>query len=92
MAETMIRFPAGLRGYVGGRTAVAVEAATVRAALAQVADGAPGLAERLFLPSGELRRHINVYLGTDDVRSLAGLDTLLVAPTTLSIVQAFAGG
>ena len=92
MAEAVVRLSGNLRSFFGGRTTVTVEAASVRAALAEVTGQAEGLADRLFLPSGALRRHINVYLGETDVRSLDGLDTSLTERAVLSVIQAFAGG
>jgi molybdopterin converting factor small subunit len=41
---------------------------------------------------GSLRRHVNVFIGVDDVRHLGGLDALVAAGTEVSILPAVSGG
>jgi molybdopterin converting factor small subunit len=41
---------------------------------------------------GALRRFVNVFVADEDVRFLQGLDTVLAAGTTVSLVPAVAGG
>jgi molybdopterin synthase sulfur carrier subunit len=87
-----IRIPTQLRTFTGGAGEVEVEAATVGDALKALDAAHPGLADRLFDDSGNLRRFVNVFLADEDVRFLDGLATPVVAGQTLSIVPAVAGG
>jgi sulfur-carrier protein len=87
-----IRIPTQLRTFTGGAGEVEVEAATVGDALKALDAAHPGLADRLFDDSGNLRRFVNVFLADEDVRFLDGLATPVAAGQTLSIVPAVAGG
>ena len=69
-----------------------MEAASVGEALKALDAAHPGLADRLFDESGQLRRFVNVFLADEDVRFLEGLATPVVDGQTLSIVPAVAGG
>ncbi|CAO3414411.1 MoaD/ThiS family protein [Azospirillum endophyticum] len=92
MTEVTIRMPTPLRGFVGGRDQVAVPGSTVREALAALTAGQEAFRDRLFTAEGELRRFVNVYLGRDDVRRLGGLEAVLPAGATLTLMVALAGG
>ncbi len=87
-----IRLPSQLRALVGGAGEVAVEGATVRAALGALDATHPGLAARILDDRGELRRFVNVFLADEDVRFLDGLDTPVTSGQTISLVPAVAGG
>ena len=87
-----IRIPTQLRTFTGGSGEVQVEAASVGDALKALDAAHPGLADRLFDESGQLRRFVNVFLADEDVRFLDGLATPVVEGQTLSIVPAVAGG
>ena len=87
-----IRIPTQLRTFTGGSGEVQVEAASVGDALKALDAAHPGLADRLFDDSGQLRRFVNVFLADEDVRFLDGLATPVVDGQTLSIVPAVAGG
>jgi molybdopterin synthase sulfur carrier subunit len=87
-----IRIPTQLRTFTGGSGEVQVEATSVGDALKALDAAHPGLAERLFDDSGQLRRFVNVFLADEDVRFLEGLATPIAEGQTLSIVPAVAGG
>jgi molybdopterin synthase sulfur carrier subunit len=87
-----IRIPTQLRTFTGGSGEVEVEAASVGDALKALDAAHPGLADRIFDNSGELRRFVNVFLADEDVRFLEGLATPIADGQTLSIVPAVAGG
>ena len=69
-----VRIPTILRGYTGGAAEVHVEAGTLRDVLAEVDTAYPGIGGRI-LDGGQIRRFVNVYVGEEDVRFAAGLDT-----------------
>jgi molybdopterin converting factor small subunit len=71
---------------------IPVEASTVREAIAAVDRAYPGLATRVLDDNGGIRRFVNVFVADEDVRFLDGLDTVLVAGQTVSLVPAVAGG
>lgn len=87
-----VRIPAALRGLVGGRAEVDVEAGTVRAVLDAVGRASPELRERLLDESGALRRHVNVFVNGEDVRFRDLLETPVREGDRVAIVPAVAGG
>ncbi len=90
--KVVVRIPTQLRSLTGGASEAKVDAATVGEALTALEDLHPGMAERLFDESGQLRRFVNVFVADEDVRFLDGLTTPLAEGQTVSIVPAVAGG
>jgi molybdopterin converting factor small subunit len=71
---------------------LACEVSTVGAALDWLTSAHPEFQPRVFSRPRQLASWVNVYLGEDEVRQLAGLDTPIPGPADLTIVPAFAGG
>lgn len=92
MTPVSVRVPTQLRNLTGGQSEVAVEASTVGEALEALDAAHPGLGERIFDDSGELRRFVNVFVADEDVRFQQGLGTPVQGGQTISIVPAVAGG
>jgi sulfur-carrier protein len=91
MAVT-VRIPTTMRPISGGSSTVSVEGSTLGEVLAALESAHPGFNERLFDETGALRKFVNVFVADDDVRYLDGLDTLVPAGETVSIIPAVAGG
>ncbi len=87
-----IRIPTALRGFTGGADEVTLPAATVRAALAELEKRHPGIGARLLDGAGAVRPFIRIFIGADDIGSLAGLDSAITERDELSIIPAIAGG
>jgi len=87
-----ILVPTALRGFSGGQGEIAVEAKTVREALAGLTALHAGLAPHLFAEDGTLRNFVNVYVDDEDIRYRSGLDTDLSAGAILMIIPSIAGG
>ena len=92
MSLVTIRIPMPLRGYTHGAGEVQVQAASVREALQALGAAHAGVLERVLEPEGELRRFVNVFVGSRNVRSLEGLSTPLADGDVVAIVPAVAGG
>lgn len=90
--STPISIPTPLRGYAGGERQVRVEGRTVAEALDDLTARYSQLRRHLYAENGELRRFVNVYLNDLNVRDLAGVDTVVGADDTLTIVPSIAGG
>ncbi len=86
--------PGPLREFTGGRPEVSLEAspATAGEALAALWTLHPGVRDRLADETGRLRPHINVFVGTEDIRWTGGLGTPLPPGTEITIVPAVSGG
>ena len=97
-ATVHLRVPASLRTYTGGSSAVDVdltglgEKPTVRALLDHLAGTHPDLERRIRDEQRRLRRHVNVFLGNDNVRDLSEQDTPLAAGVEVAIMPAVSGG
>lgn len=87
-----VRIPTILRGYTGGSAEVRAEPGTLREVLTSLDAIHPGIAGRILDSAGQLRRFVNVYVGDEDVRFAAGLDTNVPAGAQVSVIPAVAGG
>ncbi len=87
-----VRIPTILRSYTGGAAEVSTDAGTLREVLAGLDAAFPGIAGRILDGDGQLRRFVNVYVGDEDVRFAAGLDTPVPAGAQVSVIPAVAGG
>jgi molybdopterin converting factor small subunit len=66
--------------------------ATVADALAAVAARLPALTDRVLTEQGEIRRHVNIFVGEESVKFLDGLATVIDEDSTITIVPAVSGG
>jgi molybdopterin converting factor small subunit len=90
--ETTFRIPTSLRTLTGGSDEVRVTGATVGEALDDFEKRHPGIRDRLLDEKGAVRRHVNIYVGEEDIRFLEGLKTELKGGEQISIIPAIAGG
>jgi molybdopterin synthase sulfur carrier subunit len=81
-----------LREYCGGASQLSVSARTVRAALEDLERSQSALYRNLCDETGKVRRHLNVFVNTDNVRDLDGIDTTLTAGDVVTILPAVSGG
>jgi molybdopterin converting factor small subunit len=92
MSTVKIRIPTPLRSYTQGADEVEVEAGDVAQALGALGSAHEGLLARVLAPEGGLRSFVNIFVGSRDIRSLAGLETPLADGDVLAIIPAVAGG
>lgn len=92
MTSALVRIPSPLRAYTDGRDEVEVSGETVGALLQDLCERHAGLRTRILDEAGEVRRFVNVFVGSTDVRSREGLGTPVAQGEVLSIVPAVAGG
>jgi molybdopterin synthase sulfur carrier subunit len=52
----------------------------------------PSVGRRVRDESGALRRHVNVFVGPDNAKDLAGLDTPVPGGAEVSVLAAVSGG
>jgi molybdopterin synthase sulfur carrier subunit len=88
----LVRIPTPLRRLTGGQGEVTAEGRTVQELLDALERQFPGVKERLYDESGQLRRFVNIYVNDEDIRFAQGLETGLKKGDELSIVPAIAGG
>lgn len=87
-----VRIPTPLRKLTKERDVVSGSDGTLFACIDGLDAEYPGLKDRIFDETGELRRFVNVYINGEDVRFQQGVQTVLKAGDEVSIVPAVAGG
>jgi MoaD family protein len=92
MSDVSVHIPTPLRPFVDGAAVVNIDADTVGAALNRIGAQHPGFLQRVVVNAGELRPYVNVFVGAENVRTFAGLDTALSDGDVVSIIPAVAGG
>jgi molybdopterin converting factor small subunit len=81
-----------LRVYCGGARELSLSAPSVRAALEQLERNHPALYRNVCDETGAVRRHVNLFVNTSNVRDREGLDTALVPGDVVIILPAVSGG
>jgi molybdopterin converting factor small subunit len=78
----------------GDRSRVQVEttAGSLRDALEGLFAAYPGVRDRLVTERGEMRQHVNVFVGKRDVRTTGGVGTPLEDGMEVWIIPAISGG
>ena len=86
--------PGALRPLAEGRDRVRVypQRATVEGALEALWRAHPGVRLRVVNEQGQLRPHVNVFVGSESVRYTGGLDTPIGDGAEIAIIPAVSGG
>jgi sulfur-carrier protein len=86
--------PGPLRDLTGGRGTVGLEldAGTVGEAFDELRRRLPSLYDRIFTEQRELRPHVNVFVGSADIRWSGGLRTPVSAGSEVVILPSVSGG
>lgn len=87
-----LKIPTPLRSYTGGLVEVRVSGRTVGEAMQDLVQQYPPLKPHLYNGDGKLRPFVNLFLGENNVKDLAGLDTPLEDGARVLLVPSIAGG
>ena len=89
-----VHLPNALAPYARGAGTLVLEepCATVAEALAAIAARWPAVTDRVLTERGELRRHVNVFVGEESITFMNGLATPVDDGETITIVPAVSGG
>ena len=89
-----IELPAQLRELNEGQATIelAVSPATVGGALEALREAAPGVYDRIATERGQVRRHVNLFVGTEEIRQTGGLATPLSEGDSIIVLPAVSGG
>lgn len=90
--QVTVQIPGVLRDRCRGKSLISVSAATVRQALACIEREFPELHRGICDETGAVRRHVNLFVNSDNTRDLQGVDTPLRAGDTLTVLPAVSGG
>ena len=88
------RIPPPLRSMTGGRGDVPVATAggTLRAALQALCAAHPAIRDRILTEQGEVRQHVNVFVGMHEARLTGGLATPVTDGVEIAIIPSISGG
>ncbi len=87
-----VRIPTPLMPLTHGADVLEIAGTNVGEVLHGLSARYAGIDQRLFKPTGELDRHVNVFVNEEDIRSLENLETAVKDGDDVSIVPAIAGG
>jgi len=94
MMAIHFRVPTYLRAYADGRSEVSISTTrqTVGEALAALWKVYPGLRDRVVTEQGEVRQHLNIFVGADNIRDRNGLATEVTDGCEITILPSVSGG
>jgi|SRR5436189_6199709 sulfur-carrier protein len=86
--------PAALREFTAGSSTVEIQSPgqTLTDALAALWMKHPGIRDRVLNEQDQIRQHINIFVGNENVRYTGGLATQVPQQSQISIVPAVSGG
>jgi sulfur-carrier protein len=86
--------PGALRDFTEGQATVEIQTSptVVDDALKELFARYPGLRDRIATEQGEIRQHIKIFVGNEDIRFTGGLATPVPPGSSISIVPAVSGG
>ena len=89
-----VRIPTYLASFAEGRNSLGLEGSpeTVSEALKMLWSLYPGLHDRILDEQGEIRQHINIFVGEEAIRFADGLATPVPDGSEILIVPAVSGG
>ncbi|MCP9927565.1 MoaD/ThiS family protein [Cyanobium sp. CH-040] len=87
-----VLIPTPLQKFTANEASVELEAASVSALVEALESRFPGIRARLCDEGGKLRRFLNIYVNSEDIRFLDNEATPLKDGDEVSIVPAVAGG
>ena len=90
--SVQVLIPTPLQKYTSDQASVNLEASSVDELIKALDAAFPGLGNRLCDEQGKLRRFLNIYVNSEDIRFLDNQATSLADGDEVSIVPAVAGG
>jgi molybdopterin converting factor small subunit len=83
-----------LTSFTGGRSQIEINSspATVGAALGLLWSLHPGLRDRVLTEQGEVRPHVNIFVGNENIKYLRGFETPVEGMREIFILPSVSGG
>lgn len=92
--NVVFHIPAGLREFTSGHARVEIKGSpkSLNEALSILWTMHPGLRDRIMSEQGQVREHVNLFAGKENIRYTGGLATPIGPDCEISIVPAISGG
>ncbi|AFY86837.1 MAG: Sulfur carrier protein CysO [Chroococcidiopsis cubana SAG 39.79] len=87
-----VLIPTALQKFTNNQATYEGSGNSVSELIESLEQGFPGIKSRLCDEQGQPRRFLNLYVNSEDIRFLDGIDTPLKEGDEVSIVPAVAGG
>ena len=87
-----VRFTSALTRFFPKLNEMEIQGATVKEALLNVEKNCPGILSYLMEDNGQLRKHVNIFLGEELIKDRKTLNDALTPQDELLIFQALSGG
>ena len=89
-----VHIPGALREFTAGRATVelAFSTGTIADALTQLGILHPGIRDRVLNEQGQVRQHIDIFIGSESIRYTGGLASPIADGSQITIVPAVSGG
>ena len=87
-----VRIPTPLRKLTQNKPEVEVSGNNIELLIDNLDASYPGIKERIYDESDNIRRFVNIYLNDEDIRFLEGKSTPVNDGDEVSIIPAIAGG
>jgi molybdopterin converting factor small subunit len=87
-----VLIPTPLQKLTNDQAVLELQASTIKELIEALEEACPGIKARICDDQGELRRFLNLYVNSEDIRFLEGIQTPLQDKDEVSIVPAVAGG
>ena len=87
-----IKFTAALSRFFPGLRTITTEGQTIAAVLKATEKQYPRLLDYIVDESGQLRQHVNIYIGDNLIEDRIGLQDKVKASDEIYIMQALSGG
>lgn len=90
----IFHIPGALREFTARQSRVKIDnaPATVADALSVLWSLYPGIRDRMATEQGQVREHINIFVGSEDIRYTGGLMSPVDDGSEISIIPAVSGG
>jgi molybdopterin converting factor small subunit len=92
MPQVTVCIPQALRSFTDGASELTAPPGSVAGIIRHLGERHPQLPSRLLTAEGELRPHVNIFIGRTNTRELNGLSSLVAEGDVVSILPAVAGG
>jgi cystathionine beta-synthase len=88
----VLKVPALMKYYFDGQTEVALRASTVNGLIGELVQTYPAIRTHILDKDGKLRRYVNLFVNSENIRELKGLDTPLAENDRVVLLQSISGG